>query len=141
MISSLSVQTYLDAFKSLHCQVVGGKKNPAKALIVLSILDLISDGRCSENQVNRSDIEEQYKKFQNKYNVPTPYQYPLYFMENELFYHLKWRSGKIKTHTPSAKLVRENVEYAYLDNELWELLQDEGIRSEFRSVIEDYYLK
>ena len=91
--------------------------------------------------MNRADIENKYKELQEKYEVPTPYQYPLYFMENELFYHLKWKAEKIKTHTPSAKLVRENVEYAYFDDELWILLQDKSILKEFRAVIENYYLK
>ena len=141
MYKSLSLQTYLDAFKSLHCQIVDGKSNPAKALVVLAILDLISEGRDNNNRASREDIEAQYKKLQEKYGVPTPYQYPLYFMENELFYHLKWKEERIITHTPSAKLVRENVEYAYFDEALWNLLQDESILNEFRSVIEKYYLK
>ncbi len=141
MYKSLLLQTYLDAFKSLHCQIVDAKQNPAKALIVLAMLDLISDGKDNHNHVNRADIENKYKELQEKYEVPTPYQYPLYFMENELFYHLKWKAEKIKTHTPSAKLVRENVEYAYFDDELWILLQDKSILKEFRAVIENYYLK
>lgn len=141
MHSSFLYQTYLDAFKSLHCQIVGGKANPAKALIVLSMLDLISEGKDYQNKVRREDIEKQYIINQQKYGVSTPYQYPLYFMENELFYHLKWKIERIKTHTPSAKLVRENVEYAYFDDALYELLQDKSTISEFRTVIENYYLK
>ena len=141
MYKSLSLRTYLDAFKSLHCQIIDGKNNPAKALIVLSVLELISEGKDNHNHVSRADIEDKYKELQDKYSVPTPYQYPLYFMENEMFYHLKWKKEKIKTHTPSAKLVRDNIEYAYFDDELWELLQDKSILNEFRTVIENYYLK
>lgn len=75
------------------------------------------------------------------YSATTPYQYPLYFLENESFYHLKWKNGRIKTHTPSAKLIRENVEYAYFDNALWDLVQNQEMRNHFRTIIENYYLK
>lgn len=91
MYKSLLLQTYLDAFKSLHCQIVEGKKNPAKALIVLSILELISEEKDYHNHVSIEDIKDRYQELQVKYSVTTPYQYPLYFMENELFYHLKWK--------------------------------------------------
>ena len=75
------------------------------------------------------------------YSATTPYQYPLYFLENEDFYHLKWKDNKVVTHTPSAKLIRENVKYAYLDNALWDLLQEKEMRDHFRRIIENHYLK
>ena len=88
-----------------------------------------------------ADIKESYERLQKKYSATTPYQYPLYFLENESFYHLKWKNGRIKIHTPSAKLIRENVEYAYFDNALWDLVQNQEMRNHFRTIIENYYLK
>ena len=43
--------------------------------------------------------------------------------------------------TPSAKLIRENVKYAYLDNALWDLLQEQEMRDYFRKIIIEHYLK
>ena len=39
-----------------------------------------------------------------------------------------------------AKLIRENVEYAYFDNALWDLVQDQEMRNHFRTIIENCYL-
>ncbi|MBQ0088881.1 MAG: hypothetical protein KBT27_06085 [Prevotellaceae bacterium] len=141
MENSILLDNYLDLVRTIHGQVVGGKMNPAKPMVLYSILILIEDGKNHNNHALITDIVEQYVKLQNKYSVPTPPQYPIYFMENESYYHLKWKNGRIKTHTPSAKLIRENVEYAYLDNALWDLLQDKETRDLFRQTIENYYLK
>ena len=63
------------------------------------------------------------------------------FLENEAFFHLKWLKTRIKTHTPSAKFIRENVEYAYFDNALWDILQDCQMREYFKSIIISNFLK
>ena len=59
-----------------------------------------------------------------------------------MFYHLIWRQGlepPVKTVTPSAKYLRENLLYAKLDDELWDLLQDAENREYLkRSIIERY---
>ena len=41
--------------------------------------------------------------------------------------------------TPSAKYLRENVQYASFDNALWDLLQDEETRNYFREVIINHF--
>ena len=38
-------------------------------------------------------------------------------------------------------MLRQNIEYAYLDNALWDMLQDLVICDNFRNSIEDHYLK
>ena len=101
---------------------------------------LIKQGYAVMNKFYIADIKESYERLQKRYSATTPYQYPLYFLENESFYHLKWKNSKIKTHTPSAKLIRENVEYAYFDNALWDLVQDQEMRNHFSKIIENYYL-
>ena len=44
-------------------------------------------------------------------------------------------------HTPSPKFIKENIEYAFLDDGLWDLLQDKSVRNGFRELIISYYLK
>ena len=131
---------YNDAFASIHCQIYKGKHNIAKPLVIMAMLELIEQGYAVMNKFYIADIKESYERLQKRYSATTPYQYPLYFLENESFYHLKWKKSKIKTHTPSAKLIRENVEYAYFDNALWDLVQDQEMRNHFSKIIENYYL-
>ena len=47
---------------------------------------------------------------------------------------------RIKTHTPSAKLIRENIEYAFLDNALYDLLQERQMREYFQTLIINNFL-
>ena len=139
-MNSLLLQTYLDAFKRIHCYSIDGKKNPAKALILYVIISLIHDEIIKDNRIKIEYIKEKYKEIQQCFNIITPYQYPYYFLESEDFYHLKWKVKRLKTKSPSTKFIRDNIEYAYLDEELWELLQVEEIREQFKTIIEDYYL-
>ncbi len=139
-MNQILVSFYKDAFKSLHCSVCNGKVNIAKPLLLLAMLDLI-DYSTRDNRIDISSIAEKYTELQKQYESTTPCQYPLYFMENEEFFHLKWRDTRIKTHTPSAKLIRENVEYAYFDNALWDLLQDKQMRECFKTIIISNFLK
>lgn len=65
-------------------------------------------------------------------------------MKSEPYYFIKWKDG-VKymnaSQTPSAKFLRENVEYVCLDDELWELLQDPETRNELREAIIQHFIK
>lgn len=139
-MNQIIVSFYKDAFSSLHCAVSKGNVNIAKPLLLLSVIELIC---CIEtnNRIEITRIKNKYEELQKSYGATTPYQYPLYFLENEEFFHLKWKEARIKTHTPSAKLIRENVEYAYLDNALWNLLQDQQMQEYFRTILVNNFLK
>ena len=139
-MNQILVSFYKDAFCSLHCSIYKGKLNIAKPLLLLSILELIGDGMQS-NRIEIKKIKEKYEELQKQYAATTPYQYPLYFLENEDFFHLKWKEARIKTHTPSAKLIRDNIEYAFLDNALWDLLQDQQMREFFQTLVVNNFLK
>lgn len=57
-------------------------------------------------------------------------------MSAEPFYHIKWKKQQDRLpHDSSSKFIRENVEYAYFDNALWDLLQDKETRDYFRESI------
>jgi putative restriction endonuclease len=65
-------------------------------------------------------------------------------MKSEPYYFIKWKDGVKNinaSQTPSAKYLRENVEYACLDDELWELLQDSETRNELRDAIIQHFIK
>ena len=96
--------------------------------------NIISDAEWARRALELEELQKQYA-------ATTPYQYPLYFLENEDFFHLKWKKTRIKTHTPSAKLIRENIEYAFLDNALWDLLQEQQMREDFHTLVINNFLK
>lgn len=139
--SSILISLYTDAICSLHCQICREKPNIAKPLMILAMINLIEKGNVSNGLFDIESMKNEYVKLQSYYSATTPYQYPLYFLENESFYHLKWTENRVITHTPSAKLIRENVKYAYLDNALWDLLQEQEMRDFFRKIIVEHYLQ
>ena len=71
-----------------------------------------------------------------------PFYRPFYHSNREEYYNILWKGGSVPAHTwhtPSAKFLREHVEYAFLDNKLWSLLQDSEIREALKqSVIKRY---
>lgn len=73
---------------------------------------------------------------------PTPMWKPFFYLSSEPFYALVWRENppyNLLKH-PSAKLLKEYLDYAKLDDELWKLLQDESNRAYLREcIIKNYF--
>ncbi|MBO5614531.1 MAG: hypothetical protein J5932_00215 [Prevotella sp.] len=86
--------------------------------------------------------EEFYKKISATYGEAiTPFFKPFYYLQFDGFWHLKGKRDNVKTNRPSPRFIRENIEYAFLDNALWDLLQEASIREHFKLIIESHHLK
>lgn len=119
-----------------------GEKNMAKPVLLLSIFEYIEREEIRENKIKYDQIVEGYNNFNEKLGwTLASVNYPFYFLTSDGFYHLKWKGEPIKTNNPTGKLIRENVEYAYLDDALWNLLQNVSVREEYREAIIRHYLK
>lgn len=66
---------------------------------------------------------------------------PFYYLQFDGFWHLKEKRGNVKTNRPSPRFIRENIEYAFLDNALWDLLQEASFREHFKLIIESHHMK
>lgn len=143
MLSFTSLQ-YLDLVRQLKRGNYRGIVSNAKPLFIISLISAIENGIVQNNRIFIDDIIPFFKKISIQYNsgaTPTPTSYPFYHLHTESFYHLMWVDKAVKIEAPSIKWVKEHIEYAYLDNALWDLLQDKETRDYFRQSIEDYYLK
>jgi len=126
---------------SVRVAKTNGKINLAKPIFMLSIIDGIKNGLILNNRIeyNVSLITT----YQNLFALYTgdgsklP-MCPYYYLESDEFYHLQKDKG---VRSPSAKFLREHVEYAYLDESLWDLLQDSAVRDEYREAIINYFIK
>lgn len=112
----------------------------AKPILLLAIFELIEKGVILGNRINFSkELAEEYKsqwiRFSNK--PITLVQYPYYYLNSEEFYYIK---GKTDRKTPSAKFIREQIEFAAFDDELWDLLQIPETREELKSTIIKFFL-
>lgn len=116
----------------------------AKPLYYIMIIDQI-DKR--EEVINNKipfskTLNEAYLSVCKEYQpdiIPTPFFKPYYYSKNEQFYHLKYKQEPPQAG-PSAKFIRDNIEYAYLDNALWDLLQEPVVRQQLREALVTHFL-
>ena len=101
-----------------------------KPILILSVVELITQQSIVENLIFVSnELIETFKKYWSILVAGSIYtdalHYPFFHLRREGFWHLKFRDTynegeRIKT----TNKLKEKVEYAYLDSELFELLQD-----------------
>ncbi len=140
VVSQLKISYYKNLLLSMTVAKSHGAINIAKPVLLLAIFDGIErvdiQGTrilyCEQLITRYNAIFQQYRE------AITPPVYPYYYLDSEEFYYIK--GAKAKT-TPSAKFLREHVEYASLDDDLWTLLQDAVIRDEFKEAIIKHYIK
>ena len=135
---SLVLNYYMSMILSVKTQIVVGKKKVAKPILMLAIIEAISKNHLTKNEIKYTDeLETIYIDLYAKYGeVLSPMKYPFYHMQSDGFYHLK---GNLPTKSPTPKQLREKIEYAYLDNQLWSLLLQENYRVEIQKQIEDSF--
>ena len=144
----LKVSYYTNLILSTGRAYNKGVPSNAKPLLFIAIIDGIS---CGDIMGNKLHFEETLlslytstcKKLE-PWREAAKFYKPFFHMKSEPYYFIKWKDG-VKymnaSHTPSAKFLRENVEYACLDDELWELLQDPETRNELREAIIQHFIK
>lgn len=140
MRQGLKISYYKNLLLSMNVARYHGQVNIAKPIMILSIIHGIENGNIKANRIQYSEslITAYNKLFEQYSSSPiTSSVYPYYYLGSEDFYFIK--GNKART-TPSAKFLRENVEYACLDDELWELLQDPETRNEFRDAIIRHFI-
>jgi putative restriction endonuclease len=110
---------------------------PNKPILLLSVIEMIITGQITRNQIpfNAELIATFLKLWSHLEPVRKPdIGLPFYHLTSDGFWHYQMKVGfesliaaKVKIRTAST--IRETVEYAYLDDELWSLLQNERDRS------------
>jgi predicted RNA-binding protein with PUA-like domain len=142
-------ESYLRAFISLKTASVSGKPAPHKAILLLSILDSISDGLFPDNHiVLTEDLESRFNSIWEEYSSPDDLfqprvATPFWHLQGEPFYHLFFNDGTPATHLDnpySVKKLRQLV-YASFDEDLFELIKQESYREELQSVLIINYLE
>jgi predicted restriction endonuclease len=99
-----------------------------------------------QDECLRQTFSRMYKNYYSKDICDnSTYLKPYFHLGSSDFYHLVWREGvkpPMFSKSPSAKYLRENLLYAKLDDELWDLLQDAESRDYLkRSIIKRYLTK
>jgi putative restriction endonuclease len=139
---------YLYRFANLRIDRSHGRPAPHKAILLLSIIELIERCVIPTNEIALTP--EIVSTFLNYWNALYPDQrgivaLPFFHLMSDGFWHLLPNDGYEKTfklirHIKSSYQIRDMVKYAYLDNELFKLLSVDKNRTMFRRVIiNDYF--
>lgn len=149
---SYQLQLYAEYFKQLRVGNRYGKPAISKPVMLLCIIDLIALNKLEGNRIyfeNKeliSRFDACYRSLNHLGNksIIQFYIRPFYHLSSEPFYDLVWKKEEklpILGHTPTTKYLHENLKYAKLDVELWELLQDKSNREYLKEIIIHSYLK
>ena len=147
----LLLATYRDLLLSVNTGNNKGKSAVSKPIFLLSVFNAIDNGHLNKNEIllNSFFLREEFGKMyesenENKKGYKSSFFIrPLFHLSSSPFYHLIWKQGiepPSMSHTPSAKYLRENLLYAKLDDELWDLLQEAENREYLKRCIIERYL-
>lgn len=142
----LQVNIFSELFSKITRGNFRGVFSNAKPIYLLSIIDLIQVKQDNRFLLSDKILNGLYLDNLNQFDksCKTALINPYFHLDSEPFYELIWKSDErpeTNAHTPSAKYLRENLAYAKLDDDLWELLQVQENRDYLKQVIINRYLK
>ena len=140
---------YLEYFSSLRTAQKLGKPAPHKAILLLSVMELVESGVIKSNRIELTErLEQAFLKLWKRYigtslvfqpKIATPF----WHLQNEPFWTLYMNDGtdlRMVTSPYSVKRLRENT-HAVMDPELFALMQDEDSRARLRVTLIGQYLQ
>lgn len=144
----MDIQSYKAEFENLRPSRVGGRSRPHKGSMLLAVIDLIEQGAINRNQIPFNDalrdaFSERFALYRQGNDKDDPAQ-PYFYLSSSDFWHLVPVAGRedeleqrrAASHHGSTKQIKSLIEYAYLDEELFELLQNDVYRSILADVLE-----
>jgi putative restriction endonuclease len=148
--SPKSLAEYVNDFATLSVAVSKGKKLPHKAILLLSIMQMIEDGDLANNMIPLDNrIAETFARTWYRYfNTKAPCVWtPFYHLKGEAFWHFKSQDSSDKLEmllsfggTPSIGKMRPVIKFAYFDEELYSLMDNAQTRNILRNILIENYL-
>jgi len=123
---------YCDRFTNLsvNSSRKKGGNAPHKPILLLAVLDSIAQGEIRENKIKIStSLVQKYYQYWDLLNTTQfnkNFALPFFHLKNEKnkFWHLKYTSTYDGGRPQTLNRLQDDVEYAYLDPELFDLLQN-----------------
>ena len=139
---------YTSRIQSIRQAKIKGEVIVAKPVLLLSIIDSIEANEIGPNRIRLTmRLEDRYYALMRKYargsqfDNPTKIETPFWHLQSDGFWHLSGiEMPESMSATASRKYIDENVDYAYLDEELWLMLQNAAMRIRLREYIIEHKL-
>ena len=138
---------YIAEFRALNVHRTGGEVAPHKAILVLSVIDLIETGHIYRNRVYLDDtLQHKFKELWRLY-VPSTSKfrcsiaYPFFHLGNDKFWHLVTSYEYVKQSSYSSIIsVQKNFECAMIDQDLFDILKQPSGREVLRNELISAFL-
>lgn len=139
------LQYYCKLLQKLHTAVISGQKAPHKAILLLSVIELIEEKTISSPCITLSDeiivrFNSNWKSYVNSDKFSPTITTPFWHLQNESFWRLNTYDGSELKKTYSEKYLRECT-FAIIDINLFELLSEHDNASVFKDIIQKTYLQ
>lgn len=137
-----SLDYYAKKFAKLNVDRAHGAPAPHKPILLLSVIELIEQGFLKHNQILLSaELIAAFLKLWQQL-VSTAHRadigQPFFYLKSDRFWHLKLSPGSVGlVGKPSVRALQQTVEHAYLDDELFDLLQQPVSRNSLVAVLLD----
>lgn len=126
---------------------IHGEVIVAKPVLILSLIDGIGENVFTDNEFHLNDwLEERYLMLMKQYTRSSQFskitgiENPFWHLSSDGFWNLQCRQSRKLESSPSKAWLRDYVEYAYLDESLWVLLQNKVWRMKMRNYIIEHKL-
>ena len=141
-------QHYTKRIMNIRQAKIHGETIVAKPVLMVAIIDGIEANVFRNNQFVVNDwLEGRYRMLMQRFakdsqfDDKTGIEKPFWHLETDGFWHLNYQGERLsKGRTPSKAWLKENVEYAYFDEDLWILLQNNVWRTKLRDYIIEHKL-
>lgn len=142
---------YMQEFANLSVGVVGGKKLPHKAILLISLMNLIENGTMMDNRIllDKTIVNSFglcWKSYFDDAKVPSVWT-PFWYMKSEPFWHFKsvgdddLLQGLLAfAGHPSIGQMRPVIKYVFLDKALFGCLEHESCREKLKEVLFKNYI-
>lgn len=145
---------YKEKFRSINLHKSNNLISPHKIYMLLAVIDLIQCEYIKDNKIFYNDVLINfYKNYLDlnvkKYQIDLKPYYPFFHLSKKLknnnysFWHLEPKLN-LTINLKSLDSIRSNselnkfIEYAYLDNDLFELLKLHKNAIELKNILNDY---
>ncbi len=138
---------YQDKLCRLNVDRSSGHPKPHKVCLLFAIMDLIKNGQVIKNEfIINEELKDAFSiHFEKlkKGNDADKINQPFYHLHNDGIWHFKIKAGKQSDYdilkatggTPSAKVLFEVIDYAYLDDDLFSYFQNELTRAAAKEIL------
>ena len=133
---------YTDRLMTIRQAKIRGEVIVAKPVLMLALIDGIDSGVFINNRFALNEwLEEHYLSLmlqytlQSQFSKPADISNPFWHLATDGFWHLQFKDGAANAASPSKAWLKENVDYATFDDDLWVLLQNQEWRTKLHNYI------